>query len=38
MGESLTTINVIKFDYCIPILLCEFCDCGEKEKTNRNVI
>lgn len=31
MGESLITINVTKYDYCIPVLLCGFCNCGEKE-------
>ena len=24
MGESLITINVTKYDYCIPVLLCGF--------------
>lgn len=37
MGEPFIAINVIKYDYCIPVLLCEFCNCGEKEETNRNV-
>ena len=32
MGESLITINVTKYDYCIPVLLCGFCNCGEKRK------
>ena len=32
MGESLITINVTKYDYCIPVLLCGFCNCGEKKQ------
>lgn len=38
MGESLITIDVTKYDYCIPVLLCGFSNCGEKEETNRNFI
>ena len=32
MGESLITINVTKYDYCIPVLLCGFCNCEKKRK------
>ena len=31
--ENLSYYNhVTKYDYCIPVLLCGFCNCGEKEE------